>query len=390
MTDPMFPRINTLDDVVPYIKDNSQFTVMDRGPFTIVDYHFQAPGSFDGPDAKILRECRGLIFDTTSKKILGRRFHKFFNVNEKPETHIGTLPFDDSTLVMSKLDGSMISPVAVDGNFNNIRWTTRKGITTKAMEAEAFVARNPVYAKFARELLVQGWNPIFEYVGPSNRIVVDYKEESLILLAVRDIVWGDYMMHAAVSDYGKEFSIPVVPTFPASIGASPEKHVEGWRQETDREGYVLRFFDGSMVKIKNEWYVRLHRTKETLDNPRLLVQSILEQKTDDLISLVPDADAAIITQRETEFWGVLRAMMDSVQSDFNHYHSAFSRKDFALGPAKNLPVPRMRAIFAAWDGDITVQESLARQISTLAYRSDKAFVEGMKLIFGKAMPKWME
>jgi uncharacterized protein YqhQ len=35
--------------------------------------------------------------------------------------------------------------------------------------------------------------PIFEYVGPHNKVVISYEEENMILLAARENVSGTYL-----------------------------------------------------------------------------------------------------------------------------------------------------------------------------------------------------
>lgn len=63
---------------------------------------------------QMLREVRGLVFHAQTKQILSRPLHKFFNLNEMPETSIDRV----STLlanqqleqfeVLEKMDGMMI------------------------------------------------------------------------------------------------------------------------------------------------------------------------------------------------------------------------------------------------------------------------------------------
>jgi RNA ligase len=62
----------------------------------------------------IRRECRGLVFDKNGW-ILARRFHKFFNLNEREETLARNVDFSKPHSVLAKIDGSMISPVIING-----------------------------------------------------------------------------------------------------------------------------------------------------------------------------------------------------------------------------------------------------------------------------------
>ncbi len=186
-----FPVINTIDDVLPAIAGRDEFVVAQRDFGTVINYLVAMPDTFkmEGPDdvmGAIRRECRGLIFDLEGR-IMSRPFHKFFNVNEKEETQAHMLDLSRPHTVMDKLDGSMIRPVRMDGM---VRLATKMGVTDIAIEAEKLL--DPVQYAWLEDMMVEGYTPIFEYVAPTNKIVVDYAEAKLILTAVRETVTGDY------------------------------------------------------------------------------------------------------------------------------------------------------------------------------------------------------
>lgn len=56
----------------------------------------------------IRRELRGLIFSAKDGTVISRRFHKFFNVGELPETQPEKIDMKVPFVVLEKLDGSMI------------------------------------------------------------------------------------------------------------------------------------------------------------------------------------------------------------------------------------------------------------------------------------------
>ncbi len=45
----------------------------------------------DEPDTALIRECRGLILSARTGAVLARRFHKFYNIGERPESRIESL-----------------------------------------------------------------------------------------------------------------------------------------------------------------------------------------------------------------------------------------------------------------------------------------------------------
>jgi RNA ligase len=189
-----FPEIRTIDDVLPHVEGRDEFNINDKGDFTVVNYAVAFEDTFAMADVNdmsgaIRRECRGLKF-YPSGKIAARPFHKFFNIGEREETQPHVLNFGVDHIVMTKEDGSFLHPIDINGK---IRWCTKAGITEVSTIAEKFISKNIKYEKFARECVSAGLTPIFEYVGPYNKVVIDYAEENMILLAVRHNMTGEYM-----------------------------------------------------------------------------------------------------------------------------------------------------------------------------------------------------
>jgi hypothetical protein len=50
--------------------------------------------------------------------------------------------------------------------------------------------QNQRIIKFSYEIMKQGYTPIFEFISPKNRIVIEYKEKELCLLAIRNTITG--------------------------------------------------------------------------------------------------------------------------------------------------------------------------------------------------------
>lgn len=175
-----FPTINHIDDVLPAIKDSPEFIVVDKDDYTVINYVVMNEDTFPDGDG-VRRECRGLIFGKDGK-LINRRFHRFFNVNERDETRHEAIDWSKPHMILEKLDGSMVSPCRVG---KHVRWMTKMGITDVSMEAEVFVATRPDYTEYASVLLTVGMTPIFEWCSNKNRIVLDYPDDQLILLAIR-------------------------------------------------------------------------------------------------------------------------------------------------------------------------------------------------------------
>jgi RNA ligase len=186
-----FPTITHLDQVRPAIAGCDEFAINDRGEYMVVNYHVNFADTFPPVETvndAIRRECRGMKFYPDGK-IMARPFSKFFNVHEKPETQLHELDFTLPHTVYTKLDGSMIHPLDINGD---IRWATKAGITEVSMQAEVYIANHMKYNEFAKFCFANSLTPIFEWTSPENQIVLKYSKPELTLLAVRHTITGEY------------------------------------------------------------------------------------------------------------------------------------------------------------------------------------------------------
>ena len=298
--DYQFPRIECLDDVLPAIEGRDEFIVARREWGIVVNYMVSMADTFpavnDVNDA-IRRECRGILFYPDGR-IMSRRLHKFFNVNERDETAAHTIDLSRPHVILEKLDGSMITPVFTAAG---IRWGTKMGITEVSMQAEEFVARKPQYEEFARLCEQDGLTPIFEWCSRKQRIVVDYPEDRLVLIAIRNTVSGEYLPYHVLLPNALRHGIDLVH---ATVGNSTnmEQLIAETRAMEDAEGWIIRFDDGQMLKVKGDWYVRIHKTKDNLLWEKNVVELLINEKMDDVKPYMLDDDIRRVEQFETDFW----------------------------------------------------------------------------------------
>jgi RNA ligase len=342
----IFPVIKHINDVLPAIEGRSEFFVADKGSYTVINYHVNFDDTFPplkvaggSPKMraermlhnKLLRECRGIIFDAEGK-LISRRLHKFFNVGEREETKFEKLPWDKPYTIMDKLDGSMITPLYL----GDLRWGTKMGPTEVSDQVEEFVKHDARYVCFADIINDLGATPIFEWCSNKQRIVVDHKEDELILTHIRWNETGEYWSRHMVAFAAKDFHIPVVNTW----------HSEDWPPETlldvvkrleGEEGVVVQFHDGSMVKIKSDWYVRIHRAKDMIRTERHTLACILNNEIDDLLPILEEDDVKRIRDLETEFKeGIEHAGWLAYVNLKTAQSSGMDRKTFALEVAPKL------------------------------------------------------
>lgn len=301
-----FPIDLTLEEVRQAIANHNartgtnSFIEADRGDIVIFNYVVSFDGAFPAPitedenlnrEYAIIRECRGLTFHKDGR-LLNRKFAKFFNVNEKPETQSSEIDWSQPHKIFEKLDGSMITPIwtgdmeDIDGD--GIRWCTKMGMTDVAVPVEEFVSKNPHYARWASMQLYSGYTPIFEWCSRQQKIVVDYPEDRLVLLAIRDNRTGLYLSYEQMLA-AENSGIEVVRTLDGSIENIEEFMAEAQDLE-GAEGYIIRFDDGHMVKVKGAWYVQIHRTKEFLQHEKDVLQLIFQDRLDDAKAFMDNDD----------------------------------------------------------------------------------------------------
>lgn len=343
-----FPRITRIDDVLPAIADHPDFVVVEKDGYTVVNYVVQGPDTFSSPDPwvmKVRRECRGLIFDRNGT-LAARRFQKFFNVGEA-SVPIGSVDLTRPHRVLEKLDGSMVSPVILNGH---LRWTTRMGITRVSMEAEAWVQLHDNIIEFAGDCLAQGLTPIFEWCSRRQKIVLDYPEDQLVLLGIRDTESGLYAAWEITTDVAEQYGIKVVSSIDTSHVKDVKDLVAALAEVEDQEGVVIRFDDGHMLKIKTPWYVSLHRSKDAIRLERNLVELILFDQLDDVLPLLPPDDRDRVTDYVAQFHKEVGAYAGTLRTALNiwKHETGGDRKTFALQSKQLDPLARAY-LFRLWD-----------------------------------------
>ncbi len=333
-----FPYIKNISQVLPLIANKPEFVVAQRGEFTVVNYVVSMSDTF--PDVvtegdAILRELRGIIFNSETGDIISRPFHKFWNANEREETLLNALDFTKKHSVFTKLDGSMIRPFYVNGE---VRFGTKMGLTDVAAQAEEFARNHDGYVSFSELCLASDMTPIFEWTSRKQRIVIDYPVDNLVLLAVRHMHTGEYFDHATiVRDFGYTGIIPVVAEHP--IVKSAQEFISTTRQLKGIEGFVVAWDDGHRIKIKCEDYIIKHKSKELMLFEKNIVDIIVNEKADDIKAFLPPEDKARFEAFETKFWEGVKKTADDITGLYTANVDKYpTKKEFAVNFANKQDV----------------------------------------------------
>jgi T4 RnlA family RNA ligase len=348
-----FPKITHLQQVLDAIEGREEFVVkVDKeNGYTVVNYLVNFEDTFPpvvDERTAILRECRGITFDTATGKVLSRKYQKFFNLGERAETMPENVVFSPNRPYrrFEKLDGSMITPLLIKGN---VRWCTKMGLTQVAQPVDGWTADKPQYHELAKYWMSAGWTPIFEWCSRIQRIVIDYPETKLVLTAIRHNESGEYQPYEVLKDEAEAYGVPVVSASGLLYEYDSET-VDEIRQLEGAEGDVWRFDDGHMIKLKGEWYSLLHKTLDHLKFEKDVIRLILDEKLDDAKPfLPPDLMSAADDFAKTIFTNVAKLASDIfwvAQADFDNFNG--SKKKFAekvMSEHKNMS----NFYFAAWD-----------------------------------------
>jgi RNA ligase len=208
---------------------------------------------------------------------------------------------------MDKLDGSMIRPVVQNGM---IRLATKMGVTDIAIEAEQLL--HPDQYDWLEDMMFDGFTPIFEYVAPTNKIVVEYTEAKLILTAIRNTVTGEYVDGESLYSMNSAWSPFAVVRIDSSIHDF-DAYLTYSRDQQGREGDIIRFADGHMVKIKNDWYVQIHKTKDIVRVDRNIIELVLNETIDDTRAMLDPSDLVRVDQVEADFWSAFENVAGRIE-----------------------------------------------------------------------------
>ena len=310
------------------------FPISTGGCYRIFNYRLATYTDFMLPSAL---ECRGIMFeldkDGNALRVVSRPMEKFFNDGENPST-IG-LDYSYPLQVMYKEDGSLISTYMHNGA---LMLKTKGSLSSEqAIDAMDWLARkeNTDLYSALYDITEMGFTVNMEWVAPHNRIVLNYEKPELVVLNVRCNVAGVYVRPGFFDQ--KALNAKVYRQLLRHWVASYNRGIiENVRNQKDMEGIVVQLSTGQHVKIKTDWYVELHRAKDSIDNPKSMIAAVLSETTDDLRQLFVDMPIVLdriakyeehVSHKFNHIMAMLNGCKDNIEDVFN---SAYSRKDYAI------------------------------------------------------------
>lgn len=374
----IFPILTTVDPLLDAVKDMPEIAVHEdvENGYGFVMYQvafeetFADPELADTPEEMlrrlIVREARGTKYDLKTRQVVSRPYHKFFNIGEKPETQPNNVDWSQNHVILEKLDGSMLTPLWKEST-NEILWMTKRGVTSVASTAQKFLVDHPHYDAFCRMMTDAGWTPIFEWCTRKQRIILDYgPEDRMVLTAIRNNVTGEYIGYDELKNIADQWKLDLVKILPYKV-TDINEFIHDVRALEGEEGYIVRFDDGSMYKIKGEWYCRIHRTFDNLRFEKDVIRLILSGDLDDakpfmIPTLVGAVDRfhkdmiAVFRKTASDLFWYVQASRDNLNG---------SKKQFAAQTMSNQWEPYKGIAFHAWDREMSEEEIYERLISDM-------------------------
>lgn len=183
-----------------------------------------------------------------------------------------------------------------------------------------------MFLETVANLVKNGYCVNFEYCGELNRIVIGYEYEQLRVLNLRNMTTGETIYPNEISK-----TIPAFRRYLVDFTEDFSHSYEDILRMKGIGGFVLVFEDGRVCKVKTKEYCALHKTKDSVNNPKALFEACLYETSDDLRSIFHDDKVAIRS---------IENMENLVRKEYNHrYHvlqdffnqnKDLSRKDYAI------------------------------------------------------------
>lgn len=277
-------------------------------------------------------EMRGLTFVFNEDGTLFNRYvllEKFFNLNQVPESMYSIVKNYKIKYINNKEDGSIASFVKFPNG--KVYGKSKMGFDNdQANGINKIYKTNSDIKNLVDWCLDNDIIPIFEYVAPHNRIVLRYPNEELILLRLRNNITGE---HIDIKEHlDKIGSIKIAPF---DDDNTLDGLIEKSRTEIDKEGWIVQFDNGHMVKVKTDWYCERHGLlSEDIYREHIIIGYILDDKIDDVLGQIPEEEKEAHERINKIISIVKRALADKVV-DINNSYKIFvnlgkDRKEYAL------------------------------------------------------------
>lgn len=330
--------LDLYNDVLALTKDEEspfyfQEFVLDGKVYRIFNYRLASYTDFLKPSGL---EVRGHMFEVDKDgkfiRLAALPPAKFFNNKENP--FVMDVDFSKTTLVLDKMDGSIMTTFEHDGRL----MLKSKGSleSDQGRAANEFLQTKAPFGlvNFLNYCMHANISVTLEWTAPQHRIVLPYQESNLTVLLARSMDNGQHVSRDILVKDMEEFGCidSLVKDYYDSIcdGTSIQEFIESIPAQTGREGYVI-YADGILTKHKTDWYCALHHTKDSVGSDKRLFECVVNEAHDDLRGMFPD-DAYLmgrIDHMEALVKGIYHTIRTNVE-EFYTNNRELDRKSYAI------------------------------------------------------------
>ncbi len=296
------------------------------------------------PDNKIDKNI--IIGDT---QIIAFGLRRFFNYGQG-STNIN---WNDSSLqIVEKLDGTLCI-LHMDPFTKKWNVATRSVAEADLLMDNGIFTFRTLFEKALKDTCGQTFEEYtskldskitycFELTTPYNQIVVNYPDNRITLLAVRNILSLDELDISKIETYG----VPIIQSYKYNSINDLLSWVSS-RNPMKYEGVVVKDSNFNRVKIKNAGYVAFNRIKDSVSkSPRTCLELILSEKEDDAISFLPEEIVKNLLKLKSNVQNLIKEH-DQIYNSISHIEDkkSFALKLQELAKEKNIWVTPLFQIF---------------------------------------------
>ena len=297
---------------------------------------------YNNPNS-IYREARSLVIDLNTQEIVLCPYKKFFNINEIPET--------DITIVIEQIKNADIVEFSdkLDGSMQSARWYNNHIILSgsSALDKQLSFQLKEGYDLFYDNYIqLCKDNPditfIFEAILQDDKHIVNYHTNRLLLVGARDIYTGYTESYKNIIKLGNQYDIPTTIIESITLNTCLEKKSN--YKATEKEGWVIyiRKNDNEYrYKLKCDDYIQLHKIINKITDIKYLINLIIENKVDDILSNISIEYKDILLNNLNKIYKFMEFKNKIInyyyQLIINNFINEYTDKEFAIFVQKNIP-----------------------------------------------------
>lgn len=244
-----------------------------------------------------VQECRGLVLEKNTWRVMSMGFTKFFNSEEGNAHKIDW----ETAIVLEKLDGTLINLYYDDHDTTWYGGTTgtangegevnnKMGTTFNQLFWETVIKKYPL---FTIDSLDKNVTYAFELTTPYNIVVKPHGESSATLLTARNNITLKEATRSEMIECSKALHLPLVKSYGFTGKNFGEilRSFEGlsWHDE----GYVVVDAKNNRVKVKNPAYVAVHGLKGKTAEHNIM-EIIVTNEIEEFGAVFPDRKAELL------------------------------------------------------------------------------------------------